>query len=90
MGFYFGFMRERERGSEFGLEFSVILLDSRKSSGVVEGGSVGHGLEFSVILLDGRKSSGVVEGGSVGHKGIKKYFFLKYLLQYNSNFRIVL
>ena len=42
MGFYFGFMRERERGSEFGLEFSVILLDSRKSSGVVERGSVGH------------------------------------------------
>ena len=53
----------------------MILLDSRKSSGVVEGGSVGHGLEFSVILLDSRKSSGVVEGGSVGHKGIKKLFF---------------
>ena len=33
---------ERERGSEFGLEFSVILLDSRKSSGVAERGSVGH------------------------------------------------
>ena len=53
----------------------MILLDSRKSSGVVEGGSVGHGLELSVILLDSRKSSGVVEGGSVGHKGIKKHFF---------------
>ena len=53
----------------------MILLDSRKSSGVVEGGSVGHGLEFSVILLDSRKSSGVVERGSVGHKGIKKLFF---------------
>ena len=57
----------------------MILLDSRKSSGVVEGGSVGHGLEFSVILLDGRKSSGVVEGGSVGHKGIKNHFFFKIL-----------
>ena len=34
--------------------------------------------------------SPVVEGGSVGHKAIKKYFFLEYLLQYNSNFRIVL
>ena len=43
-----------------------------------------------MILLDSRKSSGVVEGGSVGHKGIKKHFFEEYLLQYNSNFRIVL